>query len=172
MTIDNIEIRIPTLAKGTWDKMGYIDGVLSDYSPSNYIDKENDNRGDNRYCKDPANANDPSCKCLLSRLSNPAQCIKTLDGGDITCNSLVSDYDAGYNKKVSDAAAARRRAAELEKQRKLDSARRSRDAAEGARRRSRRLQLEEEEAQRLRDEANKFCPITQQHASAVTRNII
>ena len=38
---EQLKIRIPTLAKGTWDKMGYIDGVLSDYSPSNFIDEEN-----------------------------------------------------------------------------------------------------------------------------------
>ena len=37
----NLNKTIPFLSRGTWDKLGYLDGVLSDYSGTSYIDKEN-----------------------------------------------------------------------------------------------------------------------------------
>ena len=37
----DLKIKTPALAKGTWDKLGYLDGVLSDYSATNFIDQEN-----------------------------------------------------------------------------------------------------------------------------------
>ena len=37
----DLKLKTPALAKGTWDKLGYLDGVLSDYSATNFIDQEN-----------------------------------------------------------------------------------------------------------------------------------
>jgi len=37
----DLKIKIPFLSRGTWDKLGYLDGVLSDYSATSLVDEEN-----------------------------------------------------------------------------------------------------------------------------------